>query len=174
MKTIIFIILCNISLLSIGQYSVCFSELHVKFHSIDNKLFIRKGNMVSMDSSITKKIILDKFEEFYIDKLGIRSFYFLDSAANIHGWLVEDKSRHKTLYFDRELILVKNNNNDKIIFEITKKCGFDIFTYKKCGFLDACYDFNKGILFFYKTNIPFRMKRKMMLNISTGKLKKCK
>jgi len=172
MKIIIFIILCKISFLSIGQHSVYLSELSTTFYSVDSMVLIRKGNMVNMDNRITKKILLNNFEIFSIDKKGIRNYFFIASAKNPHGTLIEDKLRNRTLYFDRELILVKDNNNAILILEITNKCGIDIFTLKKCGFTDACYDFKNGILFFNKTNIIFHQKHKMMLNILSCKLKK--
>lgn len=165
-----------------GQDLVYFSELHQiekQVEYFDGNLILTRGNMIFLDKFLDKKILnndtllTSNREPFCIDKSSLEGYYFSDSPANSIGWLLKDKLRQRSIYFDREKILVKDDNRDSIILEMSKVCGFDVFTFSyRCGFLDASYDFSKGVFYFYKRKNTLLKYKKLMFNILTLNVEK--
>jgi len=161
-----------------GQGLINLSDLQCEvnyFEYYDGEVVLRRGNMINVSKYINVESYPDKYEEFYVDELHAKSYIFSDSVKIINGWLLEDRLRNRFIYFSKEWILVKNTMSDEILIEISKTCGVDVFVYSfKCGFSEAFYDFENGIIFFTKRNILLHKDMKMMLNISTGELVRAK
>ena len=180
MRNILLVILLNFSLYAMSQNIAYLSDQNNKDSCtmyFDGNLFLTKGNMIFAEKYTNKESLNARMKLFYNDTKRNESYYIFNYSGSTptHGWYLEDKYRHKTLHFSKQWILIKDNISNILLFKKSINCGMDVFEYScKCGFSDAYYDFENGLFYFKKANFILQSETLMMLDISTGKLEKCK